>query len=91
MTNPNKHVIEYLDYYCSMVSAPEFGVLLKGDWGSGKTWFIRKYLEEKEIQSIYVSLYGIASFSEIEDEFFRQLNPKLSSKGMKLAGKILAQ
>lgn len=89
MTNPNKHVIEYLDYYCSMVSAPEFGVLLKGDWGSGKTWFIRKYLEEKEIQSIYVSLYGIASFSEIEDEFFRQLHPKLSSKGMKLAGKIL--
>lgn len=90
MVDLNKHIYDYLDYYCSMSSAPEFGVLLKGEWGSGKTWFVRKFIEEKqEIKFIYVSLYGVTSFAEIEDEFFRQLHPKLSSKGMRLTGKIL--
>ncbi len=90
MHDSNKHIKGYLDYYCSMSSAPEFAILLKGEWGSGKTWFIKKYIEEqKERKFIYVSLYGMTSFSEIEDEFFRQLHPKLSSKGMRLTGKIL--
>ena len=88
MTHPNQHVTEYLDYYCSMDSAPEFAVLLTGEWGSGKTWFINKHFKENSIKPIYVSLYGITSFTEIEDEFFRQLHPKLSSKGAKLAGKV---
>lgn len=88
--DPNKHISEFLDYYCSMKEAPGFGVLLKGEWGSGKTWFINKYKDEKQIKAIYVSLYGLTLFSEIEDEFFRQLHPFLASKGMKLAGKILA-
>ncbi|MDO8988504.1 MAG: P-loop NTPase fold protein [Sideroxyarcus sp.] len=90
MSDPNKHIYDYLNYYCSMSSAPEFGVLLKGEWGSGKTWFINKFIEEKkEIKTLYVSLYGITAFSEIEEEFFRQLHPRLSSKGMRLTGKIL--
>lgn len=90
MTDPNKHISEYLDYYCSMTESPEFGVLLKGEWGSGKTWFIEKFLDDqKELRHLYISLYGISSFAEIEDEFFRQLHPRLSSKGAKLAGKIL--
>jgi len=88
MIDPNIHVVEYLDYYCSMETAPEFAVLLKGEWGSGKTWFINRYRKQNEIRFIYVSLYGLTSFSEIEDEFFRQLHPMLSSKGMKLAGKF---
>lgn len=88
MTDPNKHITEYLEYYCSMTSAPEFGVLLKGEWGSGKTWFINKLIDKNKEKFIYVSLYGITSFSEIEDEFFRQLHPRLASKGMRLTGKI---
>ena len=88
MNDPNKHISEFLDYYCSMKEAPEFGVLLKGEWGSGKTWYIKKYIAEKERNAIYVSLYGLTSFSEIEDEFFRQLHPMLASKGMQLAGKV---
>ena len=88
MSHPNQHVTEYLNYYCSMDSAPEFAVLLNGEWGSGKTWFIKKFIEENDLKIIYVSLYGITSFTEIEDEFFRQLHPKLSSKGAVIAGKI---
>jgi KAP family P-loop domain len=93
----NNHVKEYLDYYCDLSHAPGYAVLLKGQWGVGKTWFIEKYREkpkgQKEVQSpeqkfLYISLYGITTFSEIEDQFFQQLHPILSSKGMAIAGKI---
>ncbi|MEA5471941.1 P-loop NTPase fold protein [Spirulina sp. 06S082] len=88
----NWHITEYLDYYCGLPQAPEFAVLLKGQWGSGKTWFINNYCEGSKTNQkkcLYVSLYGMTSFSEIEYEFFRQLNPVLASPGVKLAGKII--
>ncbi|MGD1873485.1 MAG: P-loop NTPase fold protein [Mastigocoleus sp.] len=92
----NSHIEEYLDYYCSLSHAPGFAVLLKGQWGCGKTWFIEKYCEKlkrnksknNNQKSLYVSLYGMTSFAEIEDTFFQQLHPVLSSKGMALTGKI---
>ncbi|WP_414625178.1 P-loop NTPase fold protein [Calothrix sp. CCY 0018] len=87
----NSHIEEYLDYYCSLSHAPGFAVLLKGQWGCGKTWFIEKYrekLKKNNQKCLYVSLYGMTSFSEIEDAFFQQLHPVLSSKGMALTGKI---
>ena len=88
----NTHIETYLDYYCELSQAPGFAILLKGKWGCGKTWFINKYREKLEKQKqkyLYVSLYGMTSFSEIEDTFFQQLHPVLSSKGMAITGKIL--
>jgi GTPase SAR1 family protein len=88
----NSNIQEYLDYYCNLSHAPGFAVLLKGQWGCGKTWFIEKYCEKLKANKqkcLYVSLYGITSFSEIEDAFFQQLHPVLSSKGMAITGKIL--
>jgi GTPase SAR1 family protein len=88
----NGHIEEYLDYYCGLNHAPGFAVLLQGQWGSGKTWFINKYrkiLKDRNQKCIYVSLYGMTSFSDIEDAFFQQLHPILSSKGMAITGKIL--
>lgn len=87
----NSHIEEYLDYYCKLSHAPGFAVLLKGQWGCGKTWFIEKYREKLKANKqkcLYVSLYGMTSFSEIEDAFFQQLHPVLSSKGMAITGKI---
>jgi KaiC/GvpD/RAD55 family RecA-like ATPase len=87
----NSHIEEYLDYYWGLSHAPGFAVLLKGEWGCGKTWFINKYrekLEKKKQKCLYVSLYGMTSFSEIESSFFQQLHPVLSSKGMAITGKI---
>lgn len=87
----NNHVEEYLDYYCNLSHAPNYAVLLKGEWGSGKTWFIKKYCEKLKNQKqkyMYVSLYGITTFSEIEYAFFQQLHPILASKGMVVAGEI---
>jgi GTPase SAR1 family protein len=88
----NEHVEEYLDYYCNLSHAPNYAVLLKGEWGSGKTWFIEKFCEklnDKKYKFLYVSLYGMTAFSEIEDAWFQQLHPILSSKGMAITGKIL--
>lgn len=87
----NKHIEDYLDYYCKL-SSPEFAVLIKGGWGAGKTWFINRYREslEREGQDcVYVSLYGMTSFSDIEYAFFQQLHPRLSSKEIALVSKLL--
>ncbi|WP_394124548.1 P-loop NTPase fold protein [Psychrobacter nivimaris] len=94
MSNPNEHIEEFLRYYFKLPSPPQYAVLLKGKWGVGKTWFLKKIMSQldssdnQKKRHLYVSLYGIASFEEIENEFFRQLHPVLSSKGMALAGKI---
>lgn len=88
----NSHIEEYLDYYCDLSHAPGFAVLLKGQWGSGKTWFINRFrekLKNNNCKCLYVSLYGMTSFAEIEDAFFQQLHPFLSSKGMAITGKLL--
>ena len=94
MNNPNEHIEEFLKHYFKLPSPPQYAVLLKGKWGVGKTWFLKKIVSQLDSSNnqtkkyLYVSLYGIASFEEIENEFFRQLHPILSSKGMALAGKV---
>ena len=88
----NKHIKDYLDYYCDLAHAPDYAVLVKGAWGSGKTFFIKNYKEQLKKDGkkyLYVSLYGMVSCSEIEDQFFQQLHPLLSSKSMAITGKIL--
>lgn len=88
----NAHVENYLNYYCGLDNGPGFAVLLKGDWGVGKTWFIKDYLQrsmERLGEPIYISLYGVSTLSQVEDKFFEVLHPLLSSKPAKLAGIVL--
>lgn len=87
----NSHIEDFLDYYCNLKTAPQFAILLKGEWGCGKSWFINKYIEKRKrykIKPLYVSLYGINSFSQIEESLFEQIHPVLGSKGMKIAGML---
>lgn len=91
MTELNKNIDDFLDYYFSFPKAPEYAVLIKGAWGSGKSWFVEKALarlKENEGKYLYVSLYGMTCFEDIENSFFEQMHPILSSKGMKLTSKI---
>lgn len=88
----NSHVEAYLDYYCGLAHSPGFAILLKGQWGSGKTWFINQYCEKLEKNNqkyLYISLYGMSTISEIEDKFFQLLHPILSSRGMAVTGIIV--
>lgn len=92
ISEPNKHIEDYLDYYFDGKKNFEYAVLLNGAWGSGKTWFIKQYLEKKENQGkkiCYVSLNGITKTSLIDEAIFKNIHPILGSKGAKLAGQIL--
>lgn len=92
ISEPNKHIEDYLDYYFDGNKNFEYAVLLNGAWGSGKTWFVKQYLEKKEDQGkkiCYVSLNGIAKTSLIDEAIFKSIHPILGSKGAKLAGQIL--
>jgi tRNA A37 threonylcarbamoyladenosine biosynthesis protein TsaE len=61
----NEAVAAYLGYYIDTNRAFDYAVLLQGCWGSGKTYFLREFLEESATKSLYVSLYGLSSTSQI--------------------------
>lgn len=84
----NESIAKFLDRYCTQSAAPGYAVLLKGPWGSGKTWFIenyRKSLELKGKRTLYVSLFGVSKSTDIKDQFFAQIHPKLANPTTKRA------
>jgi len=95
MSNSNKHIEEFLDYYLNVEQSPDYAVLITGCWGSGKTYFIRRYLggNRKEVKDwltdcekytvVYVSLFGAKSREEIDKRVLETLHPKLNSKVVK--------
>lgn len=91
---PNKHAKEYINYYLSLTTEPQYAIMLKGAWGSGKTWFIDSVLNEYRNNNVgfkflKVSLYGVNSVEQIEEEFYRQLHPILSNKKFIFGAKVL--
>lgn len=90
MKSLNDNIINYLDYYLSLKVKPGYAILIRGKWGCGKSWLIKDYMERhEEYGFLYVTLYGVTSYREIEDSFFEQIHPVLASKGMKIASKII--
>lgn len=81
-----KEITDELNDYLYNVNI-KYAVLLNGSWGSGKTYFIKKYIENleqkfKENKSeengtykkpVYISLYGINSISEIKNKMLLSL------------------
>ena len=90
MPSPNADVTAYLHGYYGATS-PRYAVLLSGPWGSGKTWLVRDSLGTAVPQKkfVYISLYGVSTSQQIDEEIFRQLHPVLGSKGSRLAGAAL--
>lgn len=90
----NKHAEEYISYYLDLTTEPQYAIMLKGAWGSGKTWFVESVLESYKAKNenfkfLKVSLYGINSIEQIEEEFYRQLHPVLSNKKLIFGANIL--
>ncbi|MBD1914665.1 MULTISPECIES: P-loop NTPase fold protein [Cyanophyceae] len=97
MASNNKHIEDYLNYYFDSEFDANFAVMLSGGWGTGKTWFIKEYYKDfeesrkekgRKVRFVYVSLNGLTSFAEIEDQIFGQLHPFRASKGFVLANKF---
>lgn len=86
----NDHIIEYLKYYIALSEAPNYSVLINGEWGSGKTYLVSRFIEnENDHKFIRVSLYGVSSIADIENSFFIALHPVLGSKTARVASKLL--
>lgn len=75
------------------MSHPEYAVLLDGEWGSGKTFFIRQFMdsfsEKGRKRFLYISLNGIKHTSEVDDLIFTELHPKLGGKIAKAGGSLV--
>ena len=72
----NHHVFEYLNYYTGLEVKPGYAVLLRGKWGTGKTWLIKNFIgESSNKEFLFVSLNGVNSYKEIDDSFFQRLHP----------------
>jgi hypothetical protein len=86
----NQHISQFLDYYIKLPN-PQYAVLLKGKWGSGKTYFINEYKEHLKTNNkkyIYVSLYGVTSYDEIETKFLQSSNPEIFNEKSLFIGKL---
>lgn len=90
----NDGITHFLNQYIES-NAPRYAVLLKGAWGSGKSYFIRKWMKSLEgdapeaeddvvLKPIYVSLYGLGSAAEIHEAIRKELYPIFYSKGAKI-------
>lgn len=89
----NQMVADTLDAYLQL-EKPQFAVLLQGKWGSGKTWFIRNYIDKRKNENqpfCYVSLFGIEQLIEIDSQIIACCNPILSkAEGVsRFAGRII--
>lgn len=76
MTQPkkNSHLQEYLQYYLS-VKEPGYAVLVTGPWGTGKTYQVRRAVQED--CSLYISLYGVPSVDQLHTEVVAAAYPNV--------------
>lgn len=68
----NELVDSYLDLY-SKIDNPGHAVLVKGEWGAGKTYKVIKKLGAENIY--YISLFGLGSQREIYSAVFLSMFP----------------
>lgn len=87
----NTHIIEFLENYIELSNNPEYAVMLKGEWGCGKTWFIKNFIkklvEDKKLKNseiIYISTYGIQDTEQLEMEFVKAIHPLLNNNGFSI-------
>ena len=48
--NYNEELTSYLNYLVDLEKPPNFAVMIDGEWGSGKTWFVRKLMNEESLK-----------------------------------------
>lgn len=87
----NDFIVNFLGEYINDPD-PQYAVMLKGKWGCGKTFFIKRWLEQYDggyvdedsdlisIKPIYVSLYGLKSIPEVKEALDREINPFFYTK-----------
>jgi hypothetical protein len=74
---------QFLSTWTNSTDNPKFAVLIHGEWGCGKTYFIQDLVNQPDFtkrKKIYLSLFGVGSLQDFE----RQLFYAASSKATKI-------
>ena len=78
-SNLEKNLNDYLN-----IDKPDFAVMITSRWGLGKTFFIKQYIAKKSSlfaknKPIYVSLYGMHSENQLEQELIKRALPSFNA------------
>lgn len=82
MVEHNKRVLETLNRYIGLgedaAPAPHYAVMINGEWGCGKSYFIREkwlvnFIDNPKYSVILVSLFGITSVEAIKENIAQSL------------------
>lgn len=90
MNLSEEEIIEIIKTYYSDVNS-QYAILLNGEWGCGKTYFVKNKIPAEINDSVYVSLYGLSNTSDISKKILYSImnkNMKINKK-IKKGGKIL--
>lgn len=71
----NEKLSSYISYYKDLKN-PKYAVLVKGEWGVGKTHLINSLLKDNE--KFYISLFGLTSVQEVHSAVFVKMYPTRS-------------
>jgi hypothetical protein len=89
----NSYIKHYLDE-----DKTNTAIMLTGEWGSGKTYYIEKALapflqEEKKHRCVVISLYGLESLADISKSIYMELRMKALDKDTEAlaTGKLVAK
>lgn len=104
MNKHNETIFQALNDYIQ-IPKPNYAVLIKGEWGCGKSFFIKKWIDSIELSKkgkgkdrdddlirlkpIYVSLNGLKSTSQIDESLKREISPLLHGKIAQGVGKTI--
>ncbi|HAV1496174.1 TPA: hypothetical protein JG855_000235 [Vibrio parahaemolyticus] len=62
-----------LQQYCTS-NHVDYAILFDGDWGTGKTEFVRNYLNTfHKYNFLHISLFGLSTIKEIENEIYKSM------------------
>ena len=50
-----------------------YAILIKGEWGSGKTFFVKKNVIRRYNNALYISLYGISSIDKFSEKIYLEI------------------
>ncbi|MGV4796253.1 hypothetical protein [Rhizobium sp. F40D2] len=74
--DPKTHLEQYLSYYVGRTK-PGYAVLVTGEWGSGKTYQVKRALPDSHAH--YVTLFGLATPQDVEAQVFAKMFPRASA------------
>jgi hypothetical protein len=83
-------IIEALKVYFQN-KLTDYAVMITGDWGVGKTYFLKNegfsIIKQIKLRPIYVSLIGLNDISHLEKLIFQKINPFYNSQNKSTAAR----